>query len=42
MLDLVLAAMLALGLWRGLQTGALLQIVGTLGWIATFPVSIAV
>ena len=41
MLDLVLAALLALGLWRGLQTGALLQIVGTLGWIAAFVVATA-
>ena len=36
MLDLVLAAGLALGLWRGLTTGALLQIVGTLGWVVAF------
>lgn len=36
MLDLFLAAGLALGLWRGLTTGALLQIVGTLGWVVAF------
>ena len=42
MLDLVLAALLALGLWRGLQTGALLQIVGTLGWVVAFVIATAV
>ena len=36
MLDLFLAAGLALGLWRGLTTGALLQVVGTLGWGVAF------
>ena len=41
MLDLVLLAALALGLWRGLQTGALLQIVGTLGWVVAFVVGTA-
>jgi membrane protein required for colicin V production len=40
-LDLVLLAFLALGLWRGLQTGALLQIVGTLGWVVAFVIGTA-
>lgn len=41
MLDLFLAALLALGIWRGLQTGALLQIVGTAGWVVAFFVGTA-
>ena len=41
MLDLVLAAGLGLGIWRGLTTGALLQIVGTLGWIVAFVLAAA-
>lgn len=40
-LDLLLAAALALGLWRGLQTGALLQVVGTLGWVVAFVIGAA-
>ena len=36
MLDLFLAAVLAAGIWRGLTTGALLQVVGTLGWVVAF------
>lgn len=35
-LDAVLGAVLAFGLWRGLRTGALLQIVGTVGWVVGF------
>ena len=35
-LDWFLAAVLAFGLWRGLRTGALLQIVGTVGWVVGF------
>ena len=35
-LDATLAAVLALGLWRGVRTGALLQIVGSVGWVAAF------
>ena len=42
MLDLVLAAVLGLGLWRGLTTGALLQVVGTLGWVVAFVLATAV
>ena len=35
-LDVVLGAVLAFGLWRGVKTGALLQIVGSVGWVAAF------
>ena len=42
MLDLVMAAVLALGLWRGLQTGALMQVVGTVGWVLAFVLATAV
>ena len=35
-LDLILALVLAFGLWRGLRTGALMQIVGTAGWLFAF------
>lgn len=35
-LDLALGAVLAVGLWRGLRTGALLQILGTVGWVLGF------
>lgn len=35
-LDVILGGVLAFGLWRGLRTGALLQIVGTVGWVAGF------
>ncbi|WP_424520603.1 CvpA family protein [Rubrivirga sp.] len=31
-----MAAMLAIGLWRGLRTGALRQIVSTVGWVVGF------
>jgi len=35
-LDGFLALVLGLGLWRGLRTGALLQVVGTAGWLVGF------
>lgn len=35
-LDWVLAAVLGVGLWRGVRTGALMQIVGTAGWVVGF------
>ena len=35
-LDAFLAVVLAFGLWRGLRTGALLQAVGTVGWVVGF------
>ncbi len=35
-LDVVLGLVLAVGLWRGLKTGALMQMVGTVGWVAGF------
>lgn len=35
-LDLFLGLVLAFGVWRGLRTGALLQIVGTVGWVLGF------
>lgn len=35
-LDLLLGGVLAVGLWRGLRTGALIQIVGTAGWVLGF------
>ena len=40
-LDLVLGALLAVGVWRGLRTGALTQIAGTVGWVAAFVVGTA-
>jgi membrane protein required for colicin V production len=40
-LDVVIGAALALGVWRGLKTGALTQIVGTVGWIVAFVVATA-
>lgn len=33
--------MLAVGVWRGLRTGALAQVVGTVGWLAAFVVATA-
>ncbi len=33
---MVLGAVLAVGLWRGLRTGALMQVVGTVGWVLGF------
>ena len=35
-LDAVLGAVLAFGVWRGIRTGALLQVVGTVGWVVGF------
>ncbi len=35
-LDLFMGAVLAFGLWRGLRTGALSQIVSTVGWVVGF------
>ena len=35
-LDLFLGAVLAFGLWRGVKTGALMQVVGTVGWVFGF------
>jgi len=35
-LDGFLAVVIAFGLWRGLRTGALLQVVGTAGWLVGF------
>ena len=40
-LDLILAAFLGIGVWRGLRTGALLQLVGTVGWVLAFVVGTA-
>lgn len=40
-LDWFLAAVMGLGLWRGVRTGALMQVVGTLGWVAGFVVATA-
>ena len=40
-LDLVLGIVLAVGVWRGLRTGALAQVVGTVGWVAAFVVATA-
>lgn len=35
-LDAALGLVLAVGVWRGMRTGALRQIVGTVGWLAAF------
>ena len=40
-LDVVLGVVLAVGVWRGLRTGALAQVVGTVGWLAAFVVATA-
>ncbi|PAP77450.1 CvpA family protein [Rubrivirga marina] len=40
-LDGFLAVVIAFGLWRGLRTGALLQVVGTAGWLVGFLVATA-
>ena len=40
-LDLVLGVVLAAGVWRGLRTGALAQVAGTVGWVAAFVVATA-
>ena len=37
----MLGALLAVGVWRGLRTGALTQIAGTVGWVAAFVVGTA-
>lgn len=42
MLDLVMAAALGLGIWRGLSSGALMQMVGTVGWVLAFVFATAV
>lgn len=41
-LDLFLGAVLGLGVWRGLRTGAVLQIAGVAGWLLGFLVATAV
>lgn len=41
-LDLFLGAVLAFGVWRGLRTGAVLQIAGVAGWLLGFLVASAV
>ena len=41
-LDLFLGAVLAFGVWRGLRTGAVLQIAGIAGWLLGFLVASAV
>lgn len=38
-LDVVLGLLLAVGVWRGFRTGALLQIVGSVGWVVGFIVA---
>ena len=40
-LDIFLAVILGLGVWRGMRTGALLQLVGTVGWVVAFIVGTA-
>ena len=40
-LDLFMAAVLAFGLWRGLRSGALRQVVSTVGWVVGFVVATA-
>ena len=35
-LDVALGLVLAVGLWRGLRTGALIQVVGAVGWVVGF------
>ena len=35
-LDAVLGLVLAFGMWRGLRTGALVQVAGTVGWVLGF------
>lgn len=35
-LDLFLGVVVVIGVWRGLRTGALLQVVGTVGWVVGF------
>ena len=38
---MALGLVLAFGMWRGLRTGALLQIVGTVGWVLGFAAATA-
>lgn len=40
-LDIVLAGLLGIGAWRGMRTGALVQLVGTVGWVVAFVVGTA-
>lgn len=40
-LDAALGLVLAFGIWRGVRTGALLQIVNSVGWVAGFIVATA-
>ncbi len=40
-LDLFLAVLLGIGVWRGMRTGALMQLVGTVGWVVAFVVGTA-
>ena len=40
-LDVTLAVVLGLGVWRGLRTGATAQIVSTVGWVGAFIVATA-
>ncbi|MEM1055844.1 MAG: CvpA family protein [Bacteroidota bacterium] len=40
-LDWILASGLALGMWRGMRTGALAQAAGTVGWLLGFVVATA-
>ena len=40
-LDLFLAGVLGIGVWRGMRTGALRQLVGTAGWVVAFIVGTA-
>ncbi len=41
-LDLVLVGGLGLGVWRGLQTGAALQVASAVGWLGAFVAAVAV
>lgn len=40
-LDVLLGLVLALGVWRGLRTGAAAQIVSSVGWVGAFIISTA-
>lgn len=40
-LDILLAGVLGIGIWRGMRTGALLQLVGTIGWVVAFIIGTA-
>lgn len=41
MLDLILAALVGLGVWRGLRTGVLSQLAGTVGLVLAFWLALA-